>query len=296
MTSHNESPFEFVPVVIIGAGRSGTNALRDTLVRLDGFATWRCDEINPIWRHGNLDHPDDELPPELATPAVRRYIRAAFRRIWRRQGKPAFVVEKTCANTLRVPFVDAVLPEARYIHIVRDGYDVIASAQKRWRGELEMPGLPYFLAKAHYAPLTDLPHYALSAIRTRLAVRAGLRKHLESWGPQFTGMNEMAEASVEELVARQWAASVTRSDAAFDAIGPERVLELRYEDFTADAAGALARIAEWLGVDVAPADLADAAAPVRKSSVGKGRAVAAALPEAVHAQIKEPLAAHGYLD
>ena len=39
------------------------------------------------------------------------------------------MVEKTCANTLRLPFVDKVLPEARYLHIVRDGVDVVASAE-----------------------------------------------------------------------------------------------------------------------------------------------------------------------
>lgn len=38
----------FTPVVIIGAGRSGTNALRDALTALPEFETWPCDEINPI--------------------------------------------------------------------------------------------------------------------------------------------------------------------------------------------------------------------------------------------------------
>lgn len=120
----------FHPLVIIGAGRSGTNVLRDTLVRLDGFATWPCDEINPIWRHGNLGYPDDQIPASRATPAVRQFIRKAFLRIWQEQSRPDFVVEKTCANALRVPFVSAVLPEARFIHIVRDGYD---PAFPKWR-------------------------------------------------------------------------------------------------------------------------------------------------------------------
>ncbi len=48
-------------VVIIGAPRSGTNMLRDVLTGLPGFTTWACDEINLTWRHGNRDHPDDEL-------------------------------------------------------------------------------------------------------------------------------------------------------------------------------------------------------------------------------------------
>ncbi|MDH3511417.1 MAG: sulfotransferase [Gammaproteobacteria bacterium] len=294
MTSSNLDKFPFTPLVIIGAGRSGTNALRDALVRLDDFGTWPCDEINPIWRHGNIDYPDDEIPPQNATPSVRRYIRGAFRRIWRQQGRPNFVVEKTCANALRVPFVDTVLPEARFIHIVRNGFDVVASAEKRWRGDLEIPGLPYFLAKARYAPPSDLPRYALSAIRTRLAVRTGRRKHLESWGPRFAGIDVLSEASIEELVARQWAACVTASDKAFAEIDPSRVFQLRYEDFTADAARTLSSILSWLGEKAAEEDITKAASQVWSSSVGKGRTLAETLPEEVKTLLLQQLSTHGY--
>jgi hypothetical protein len=282
-------------VIIIGAGRSGTNALRDALTRLPGFATWPCDEINPIWRHGNLDWPNDEIPPERATPAVRRSIRRAFRRIWRQQGQPAFVVEKTCANALRVPFVDAVLPEARYIHIVRNGFDIVASARKRWRGELEVPSLPYYLAKARYAPLSDLPRYAVSALRNRLAIKLGRQEHFDSWGPRFAGLEALSDAPLDEIVARQWAACVNASDAAFAQTAESRVLELRYEDFTTDPAAGLTRITHWLDTPV-DADVVTAAAEqVRATSVGKGQAVARTLPPEIKAVLEAPMRAHGYL-
>ncbi|MBU2167321.1 MAG: sulfotransferase [Alphaproteobacteria bacterium] len=290
-----DEPLGFTPLVIVGAGRSGTNALRDALTRLSGFATWPCDEINPIWRHGNLDWPNDEIPPERATPAVRRSVRNAFRRIWRQQGRPEFVVEKTCANTLRVPFVDSILPEARYIHIVRNGIDIVASAQKRWRGELEMPGLPYFLAKARYAPIGDLPRYAVSALRNRLAVRLGRKEHFDSWGPRFQGIEALSDAPLDEIVARQWAACVRASDEAFSAIEPGRVLQLRYEDFTNDPAGSLTLVARWLGTAHADDALASAASSVRATSVGKGMALAETLPAAVRNVLDAPMRAHGYL-
>lgn len=284
----------FTPVVIIGAGRSGTNALRDAVTRLPQFATWPCDEINPIWRHGNLDHPDDALSPEKATPVVRRYIRNAFHKLWCQQGKPDFVVEKTCANSLRVPFVAAVLPEARYVYIARDGFDVVASAEKRWRGDLEMLGLSYFLAKARYAPLTDLPRYALLAIRSRLAVLMGRQAYLDSWGPRFAGMNELAGVSLEEIVARQWTACVMASDAAFAAMEQDKYCTLSYEDFTADPAASLVRIASWLDSTPLADDIAAAAAIVRKGSVGKGRALAERLDPSVIKILDTPLRKHGY--
>jgi hypothetical protein len=289
--------FPFNLLVIIGAARSGTNALRDTLTRLPGFATWPCDEINPIWRHGNLDWPDDEIPPERATPAVRQSIRAAFRRIGRQHGRPDFVVEKTCANALRVPFVDAVLPEARYIHIIRNGFDVVASARRRWRGELEVPGLPYYLAKARFAPLSDLPRYAVSALRNRVAIKLGRQQHFDYWGPRFAGLDALVgTASLDEIVAQQWAACVESSDAAFARIDASRVLDLRYEDLTRDPAGSLSRITRWLGVTFEEKVVTTAAESVRATSVGNGQAIAEALPSAVKAVLAPSMRAHGYLE
>ena len=287
-------PLPFLPLVIIGAGRSGTNALRDALVKLDGVETWPCDEINPIWRHGNIDHPDDALPVSAATAPVRAYIRKAFLRIWRNTGRPPVIVEKTCANSLRVPFVAAVLPEARLIHIVRDGVDVLASARKRWRGELEVPSLSYYLAKARYAPLTDLPRYAMRAIGNRVAIRLGRRRHFDLWGPVFPGMAAMQGASLDLRIARQWAACVGSADAALSELPPDRVLTLRYEDFTADPVAQLGRITRWLGQQRAPSELTAAAATVRQSSVGKGRAVAAAIDAETAAVLGDRMRLLGY--
>ena len=98
MAEDIDSSLPFTPVIIIGAGRSGTNAVRDMICSLPDFATWPCDEINPIWRHGNVLHPTDAIPPELATPAIRHFIRTQFVREWERLGRPKFLVEKTCAN------------------------------------------------------------------------------------------------------------------------------------------------------------------------------------------------------
>ena len=111
------------PVVIIGAPRSGTNMLRDVLCRVPGLGTWPCDEINYIWRHGNVRYSSDEFTVDMARPIVRRSIQ---RRFAEQQKLHRVVVEKTCANSLRVPFVDKVIPQARYVFIVRDGIDAVS--------------------------------------------------------------------------------------------------------------------------------------------------------------------------
>ena len=99
-------------LIIIGAPRSGTNILRDVLTSLDGFVTWPCDEINYIWRHGNVNHGTDELTVTNARSSVITYIQRQFSKL-ARKSNASVVVEKTCANSLRVGFVNRVIPDAR---------------------------------------------------------------------------------------------------------------------------------------------------------------------------------------
>ncbi|MCO6439705.1 MAG: hypothetical protein J5I81_01195 [Nitrococcus mobilis] len=87
-------------VIIIGGPRSGTNMLRDVLTQIPGVASWPCDEINYIWRHGNVRYSSDEFMPAMATPAIRCYICRQFAWVGRRYDAQT-VVEKTCANSLR---------------------------------------------------------------------------------------------------------------------------------------------------------------------------------------------------
>ncbi len=289
------SDFDFTPVVIIGAARSGTNMLRDALTRLEGFDTWPCDEINPIWRHGNLNWPNDEIPATRAEGEPKRYIRKAFQRFWR-ESKPRYVVEKTCANSLRVPFVDAVLPETKFVYIVRDGVDVVASAQKRWKGEMELPSLPYYWAKIKYAPLIDLPAYGVSFVKNRIAMKRSAEKRMDVWGPRFAEMDAMgaAGASLDAVCATQWVESVDQADAAFAAMPEGKVHQVRYEDFTADPETALKAILSFLGKDADPAAIVAAVAPVSRGSVGKGRKALAGDAEALMAIMHPTLARHGY--
>jgi hypothetical protein len=255
---------DFTPVIIVGAGRSGTNILRDAITGLPGFGTWPCDEINPIWRHGNIAWPSDEIPAENAIKS-RAYIRRACERIWRETG--------TCANSMRVPFVDAVVPEAKYIHIVRDGVDVVASAQKRWRGEMELASLPYYLAKIKYTPLQDLPIYGWSFVKNRLAMLRNEQKRMDIWGPRFADMDAMREqgASLDALCAMQWAQCVNAADAALAPMPEDKALTLHYEAFTADPTTVLTQVLNFLEADCDTSEIADAASGVSSQSVGKGR-------------------------
>jgi lipopolysaccharide/colanic/teichoic acid biosynthesis glycosyltransferase len=286
----------YTPLIIVGAGRSGTNMLRDSLTALPGFATWDCDEINPVWRHGHFFRRDDELTAADLTPSGRRSIRRAFDKVARKNPGTRFVVEKTCANSLRLPFVDAALEGAIYIQIVRDGRDVVPSAAKRWRGKMELDSRRYFLAKARNTPPADLPLYAASFIAARLEKVFGSSGRLSQWGPRYRGIDDDRRLPLAQICARQWAACVERSDAFLEQLARNRWLRIRYEDFVADPRANLRRILAFLDVPAGEAAIQAGTLRIRTDSVGRGRGTEAqGWTESVMPEMESALRRHGYL-
>ena len=256
----------FRPLVIIGAPRSGTNLLRDLVCQAPGFATWPCDEINLLWRHGNARHPDDELGPALATPAVARYMRGRFSDVARRSNA-ATVVEKTCANSLRVAFVDRILPDARYLFILRDGRDAAASAMHRFMSPLDPA---YTLKKLRYLPLPDLPLYAAQFAHNRMTRVLRRDRRLAFWGPRFRGFREFARsATLAELCARQWRECVDVATRDFAQIDPARVHHLRYETLVRRPRESLGALFAFLGMHDAASTVGFS--HVSSDGIGRGR-------------------------
>lgn len=259
----------YIPLVIIGAPRSGTNMLRDVLTRFPGVATWPCDEINYIWRHGNLRYPSDELPAEFARPSVKQYVRRKFEWV-ARQYDADLVVEKTCANSLRIPFVDRVVPEARYIFIYRDGLDAVGSAIARWKAPLD---ISYLARKARFVPVTDLAWYASRYLGSRLHRLFSRERRVGLWGPKLDDMDKfLAEYPLDEVCALQWHHCVKASAEAFASMSSDRWLQVRYEDFVRDPEGELSRIVDFAGIQVHTESRRAAVAGISTSSLGKGRA------------------------
>lgn len=263
MSLENQS---YVPIIIIGAARSGTNMLRDILTQLPGFGTWPCDEINYIWRHGNIKESTDEFSPQQATEAVKRFNHRAFDKL-AQSNNLTHVVEKTCANSLRVSFVDTIFPQAKYINIVRDGRDVAVSAQKRWTASLD---LPYVMRKARFVPLVDIPYYAFRYLWSRIYRLISHESRLAFWGPRFRGMNEaLKNHSLIEVCALQWQRSVEKSDQAFAQIDPARLYSLRYEDFVLQPAEGLQKLGDFLNITISPAEAVELTQGVSINSVGR---------------------------
>lgn len=255
-------------VFIIGAPRSGTNMLRDLVTSFDGVETWPCDEINYILRHGNVRHPSDEFGAEHATPEVKGYLLSTFEKFGKKF-RAKILVEKTCANSLRVSFLNKVFPKAKYIFMVRDGIDATGSAKLRWTAKLN---LRYILKKVRFVPKTDLIYYGSRYSWSRLHRFFSKEKRLAYWGPELNEMQDIvARHSLNEVCAIQWQQCVEKADEALNILPQNQVCRLQYETFVKEPKSELNRVLKFMGVEASEKQLEQAVLGVSAGSVGKGR-------------------------
>ena len=115
------------------------------------------------------------------------------------------IVEKTCANSLRVPFVNEIIPDAKFIYIKRDMLDVVGSAKHRWKAPIN---LIYLLKKAQFVPIFDLPYYASKFILSRIHRFFSNEKELLSGAFHREHALLLKKYSLIEICALQWSRCV----------------------------------------------------------------------------------------
>lgn len=123
------------PIFVIGSPRSGT-----TLVRLilDSHPSISCGEETHFLRDlesvvgRNWDLVASYgLPREWWIERLRGLYETFQAEVLARSGKTRWA-EKDPTYTLHLPFIEELFPNAVYIHLLRDGHDVVASFRERW--------------------------------------------------------------------------------------------------------------------------------------------------------------------
>ncbi len=240
--------------------------LRDLLVSLPYFSTWPCDEINYIWRYGNRSFETDEFTRQMANHRSVKYIRDQFES-QRKKEPDKTLVEKTCANSLRCGFLHEIFPNARFVHIIRDGRDVAASAALRWNASLD---IGYLLKKARFVPKSDLLYYASSYLKARIHKLTSGKSRLSTWGPKFEGMQEVfANHSLPIACAIQWQRCVDAAQEQLSDVPSHQVLTIRYEAFTQNPAIEFEKVCQFLGSQPTKETVEEVVKSVSSRSVGK---------------------------
>lgn len=250
---------------IIGPPRSGTSIMANVIDELPGVVNWF--EPYFVWDRYFRDAPSDLRGEDAATEEVAAYIRWAFENYRRARGAE-LVVGKAPRNCLKLPFINAIFPEAKYVILLRDGRETILSIYRKWQKRAQVLENPstWGKLKGSWDMVRESVMYQ-PLIRHRLQFLAfhlgppsqWLRgrfisitrwKGRPGWGPQFAGWQELfGHIPLLEFCAHQWMNCVTEVLRHQPSLPAERCMQIRYEEFTADPRNNLKAIADFLEVE-----------------------------------------------
>jgi hypothetical protein len=163
----------FPPVFIVGAPRSGTTLLLQILAAQPSCTA----DFEPfrIWEQVVGRRPDDTIAGPLTLGQRVKLRTEFFRQI--EPGRPVLIV-KDPRDSLRINAIRRVFPTARFIHIVRDGRDVIASIIRAFETGgtyLVEPGWAHVRFPGYRRMFHD-PHHLKAAHMWRICVETVARE------------------------------------------------------------------------------------------------------------------------
>lgn len=126
------------PIFIIGFPHSGTSVLTSIFKEHPDVANWtEASEVwEPYWEEGLIDDDFDTLKPKYESDVKQidiLRITDAFSRFVKSQKKDR-LVNKNPRNTARISYIKKIFPDAKIIHIIRDGREVVNSLTRNTDG------------------------------------------------------------------------------------------------------------------------------------------------------------------
>ena len=217
------------PILLIGCPRSGTSILLQAFVKSPELRSVQA-EGHVLW--DAYHHPrdrgwdSDALRAEDVTAREREYVNLAIRLFVRGRR----FVDKTPENSLRIPYLDALFPDASFVFLRRRAADNVNSLIEGWRAR---------------------PRFVKYRLPERLEGLGPLSGNLWSFA-LVPGWRELRSASLEEICARQYVScneSVLTARAGMD---DGRWLDVAYENLVDSPVDEVRRLFERLDLAFTP--------------------------------------------
>ncbi len=217
------------PILIVGCPRSGTTLLLRGLLQSPELRSVQ-NEGHILW--DEFHHPrdrgwdSDALAASDVGGREREYVHRAIRLVVRDRR----FVDKTPESCLRIPYLDALFPDATFVFLRRRGADNVSSLMEAWRAR------PRFVK------------YRLPELLTGLGPLSG-----GQWSFALVpGWRDLRAASLEEICARQYVACNEAVLEARGSMDSGRWLDVSYEELVARPEEELRRLLTALGVPFTP--------------------------------------------
>jgi len=252
------NPLDYRSVFIIGSGRSGSTILGKILDLHPQICTWfhAFFLMDRYFRNAA----NDCRTKTDATEAVIESTRNAFE-YYRAKRGGQIIVSHFPINSFKIPFLNEIFPDAKFIHLLRDGRDTTLSIHKEWLFTQRIVQEKRFhdIIDKVAELLNDQPLLAHKIGAFNFEVGQALlgRGFLHrirwngrvGWGPRFEGWEDVVDQiTTLEFNALQWRKSVETvlREKLCLSLGEERFLEIRYEKFLSQPGESLTEIFKFL--------------------------------------------------
>lgn len=247
---------------VVGSPRSGTTILENILDVHPSIASWY--EPYYLWESYFPSIDSDIWSDRYLDEKSRKKIQREFRNFSIKANSP-IILDKSPGHVFNIRIIHDIFPEAKWIHILRDGRDVTLSIKKEWVLRKQIVTKKDFinLFRTALTMLRRQPfwRYRFMAIYYEIRSNASFNplrylnkskwNGMVGWGPRFENWHKyLSSHTMIEFNAMQWVKCIEALRKNWDIINEKNKIEIRYEDLLAAPKNTLIKIFDMLELDI----------------------------------------------